>query len=309
MRLFTAVLVLLVVLGASPAGAATRPFPDVIRLSDGFRPEGIAIGTGTTFYTGSLGGQGIDRGDLRTGVVENSFIPGVVAGATRTFTGMKVDDRGRLWVAGGGSGFGYVFDATTGAQRASFQFATPSQDSPTFINDVIVTKDAAWFTDSQRPVLYRVAIGPNGEIGTVTTVNLTGKVEFVAGFNLNGIAATPNGSTLIVVNSTTGKLYTIDTTTIATREIGLGGATMTTGDGILLHGRTLYVVRNRMNQIAVVRLAPDLSSGTVVDVITSTAFDVPTTIARHGSALYAVNARFTTPPTADTRYTAVRVDR
>jgi sugar lactone lactonase YvrE len=305
MRLTTALLVLLIMLVASPAGAANRPFPDVIQLANGFRPEGIAIGTGTTFYTGSLGGQGIDRGDLRTGVVDFEFIPG----NGRTFTGMKVDDRGRLWVAGGGTGSGYVFDATTGAQLASFQFATPSSTSPTFINDVIVTRDAAWFTDSQRPVLYRVAIGPNGEIGVVTTVSLAGKIEFVAGFNLNGIAATSNGSTLVVVNSTTGKLHAIDTATIATREIDLGGATMTTGDGILLHGRTLYVVRNRMNQIAVVRLAPDLSSGAVVDVITSAAFDVPTTIARHGSALYAVNARFTTPPTPTTPYTAVRVDR
>ena len=84
---------------------------------------------------------------------------------------------------------------------------------------------------------------------------------------------------------------------------------MTQGDGILLHGRTLYVVRNRLNQIAVIRLSPDLSSGTVVDVITSAAFDVPTTIARFGNALYAVNARFTTPATATTPYTAVRVDR
>ena len=305
MRLFTAVLALLMMLAATPAGAANRPFPDVIQLAPGFRPEGIAIGTGTTFYTGSLGGKGIDRGDLRTGEVDFNFIS-----AAGPFTGMKVDDRGRLWVAGAGTGTGYVFDATTGAQLATFQFATPTADSPSFINDVIVTRDAAWFTDSRRQVLYRVAIGPDGAIGDVTTVDLTGKIGFVPGVNnLNGIAATPDGSTLIVVNSATGKLYAIDTATIATREIDLGGATMTMGDGILLHGRTLYVVRNRINQIAVIRLAPDFSSGTVVDVITSAAFDVPTTIARFGNALYAVNARFTTPPTANTTYTAVRVDR
>jgi sugar lactone lactonase YvrE len=303
MRLFSAVFVLLIMLVASPAGAADRPFPSVIHLEDGFRPEGIAIGTGTTFYTGSLGGKGIDRGDLRTGAVDRNFIT-----AAGPFTGMKVDDRGRLWVAGAGSGAGYVFNATTGAQLAAFQFATLPLTSPTFINDVIVTGDAAWFTDSRRTVLYRVA--PDGATYSVTTVDLTGKIEFVPDVNnLNGIAATPNGSTLIVVNSSTGKLYAIDTATIATREINLGGATMTQGDGILLHGRTLYVVRNRMNQIAVVRLSPDFSSGTVVDVITSAAFDVPTTIARFGNALYAVNARFTTPPTATTTYTAVRVDR
>jgi sugar lactone lactonase YvrE len=301
-RSFTASLALAITLVASPAAALERSFPDVIQLPDGFRPEGIAVGVDTTFYTGSLGGLGVYRGDLATG--EGAiFIPG----NDRPFVGMKVDAMGRLWIAGGDRGAGYVFDTNTRAQLASFQFA--SAPPPTFVNDVIVTKDAAWFTESQRPLLYRVAIGDDGSIGAVTTVDLTGKIEFVAGFNLNGIAATPDGSTLIVVNSTTGKLYTIATATIDTQEIALGGATVTTGDGILLHGRTLYVVRNRMNQIAVIQLAPDLSTGTIVDVITNSNFDVPTTIARHGNALYAVNARFTTPPTPTTTYTAVRVER
>jgi sugar lactone lactonase YvrE len=299
-RLIAALLLLAITLVASPAVATAKSFPDVIQLPNGFQPEGIAI-KGTTFYTGSLGTvQGVYRGDLRTG--EGApFIPGNGG----PFVGMKVDDAGRLWIAGGGSGRGYVYDAATGALLATFQFAT----APTFVNDVIVTKDAAWFTDSQRPQLYRVAIGPDGAIGAVTTVDLTGKIQFVPGFNLNGIAATPNGSTLIVVNSSTGKLYTIDTASLATREIDLAGATVTMGDGILLHGRTLYVVRNRANEIVVIRLSPDLRSGAVVDVITSAAFDVPTTIARHGNALYAVNARFGTPGPTTATYTAVRVER
>ena len=299
-RLITALLVLAITLVASPAVATAKSFPDVIQLPNGFQPEGIAI-KGTTFYTGSLGGvQGVYRGDLRTG--EGApFIPGNGG----MFVGMKVDDAGRLWIAGGGSGRGYVYDATTGALLATFQFAA----APTFVNDVIVTKDAAWFTDSQRPQLYRVAIGPDGTIGAVTTVDLTGKIQVNPGFNLNGIAATPNGSTLVVVNSSTGKLYTIDTASFATREIDLGGATVTMGDGILLHGRTLYVVRNRSNEIVVIRLAPDLRSGAIVDVIRSAAFDVPTTIARHGNALYAVNARFGNPAPTTATYTAVRVER
>ena len=259
---------------------------------------------GTTFYTGSLGGvQGVYRGDLRTGE-GSQFIPGNGG----PFVGMKVDDRARLWIAGGGTGAGYVYDTTTtptGALLRSFSFASGS----TFVNDVIVTEDGAW-SESRAPRLYRVAIGSDGAIGSATTIDLTGKIEFVSGVNnLNGIAATPDGSTLIVVNSSTGKLYTIDTETTATQEIDLGGATMTTGDGILLQGRTLYVVRNRMNQIAVIELAPDLAGGTVVDVIRSAAFDVPTTIARHGDALYAVNARFGTPNPDTATYTAVRVER
>src|SRR5687768_17147514 len=303
MRFMSALLVLAITLVASPAGAMARPFPDVIQLPDGFRPEGVAI-VGTTFYTGSLGGvQGVYRGDIRTGR-GSQFIPGNGG----MFVGMKVDDSARLWIAGGGSGAGYAYDTTTmptGRLLASFQLGSGS----TFVNDVIVTEDAAWFTESRAPRLYRVAIGPDGTIGTATTVDLTGKIQFVEGVNnLNGIAATPDGSTLIVVNSNTGKLYTIDTETIATHEIDLGAATVTTGDGILLHGRTLYVVRNRLNQIAVIELAPDLASGAVVGVVTNAAFDVPTTIARHGDALYAVNARFGIADADTATYTAVRVE-
>jgi hypothetical protein len=84
---------------------------------------------------------------------------------------------------------------------------------------------------------------------------------------------------------------------------------LTNGDGILLVGRTLYVVQNRLNRIAVVRLGPDYATGTVDTVITSPLFDVPATVATFGSSLYAVNARFTTPATPATTYDVVRVDR
>ena len=41
--------------------------------------------------------------------------------------------------------------------------------------------------------------------------------------------------------------------------------------------------------------------------LTDSDLDVPTTIARKGGFLWAVNARFTTPPTPDTEYDVVRV--
>ena len=46
----------------------------------------------------------------------------------------------------------------------------------------------------------------------------------------------------------------LDPATGEATEVDLGGASLTNGDGILLDGRTLYVVRNRLNQIAVVEL-------------------------------------------------------
>ena len=87
----------------------------------------------------------------------------------------------------------------------------------------------------------------------------------------------------------------------------LGGASVSAGDGLLLSGHTLYVVRYRLNEIAIIEPAPDLSSGDLVGTITAPAFDVPSTIAAFGNALYAVNARFTTPPTPQTPYSIVRV--
>src|SRR5688500_4551199 len=108
MRFMSVLLSLVITLVASPAVAMDRPFPDVIELPNGFRPEGIAI-VGTTFYTGSLGTvQGVYRGDVRTGE-GSQFIPGNGG----PFVGMKVDDRARLWIAGGGAGAGYVYDTTT----------------------------------------------------------------------------------------------------------------------------------------------------------------------------------------------------
>jgi sugar lactone lactonase YvrE len=210
-------------------------------------------------------------------------------------------------VAGGPAGTGYLFDAATGDELARFTFAT----APTFVNDVVVTRDAAYFTDSARPAIYRVPIGPGGKIGEPMTIELDpAAIGFVPGaFNLNGIEATSDRKTLIAVNSTAGELYAIDPATGIATAIDLGGATVMAGDGILLSGRTLYVVRNQRNLVAVVELAPDLSSGEVVGELTSAAFSVPTTIARFGSSLYAVNARFGTPATPTTDYWITRLDR
>jgi sugar lactone lactonase YvrE len=157
-------------------------------------------------------------------------------------------------------------------------------------------------------VLYRVPIGPHGALGAVETVQLSGEYDHLPppAFNLNGIDATPNGKTLIVVQSATGKLFTVDADGV-TDEIDLGAFLATAGDGILLDGRTLYVVRNTFNEIVEIRLARGLGAGRVVDTITSPGFDVPTTIDERGNRLYAVNARFMTPPMPDTDYWITQV--
>jgi hypothetical protein len=290
--------VLIGMLAASSVSAAS--FPATVALPDGFAPEGIAIGRGTTFYTGSLVGAGIWRGDLRTGQGE----PLVEGGGP--FTGMKVDQRGRLWVAGGPSGGGYLFDASSGDALATFSFATGA----TFINDVVVTGEAAYFTDSLQPAIYRVPIATDGSVGAPTTLQLDpSAIGFVPGeFNLNGIDATADGRTLLAVSLITGGLFTIDAESGAVQEIAVSGTELTQADGILLAGRTLFVARNVLNLVVELRLAPDLSSATLAGTITSADFAIPTTLARFGTALYAVNARFDVPQEPETAFWITRVD-
>jgi sugar lactone lactonase YvrE len=302
------VLTAIAALAASVAQAGGSAFPQRIELPDGFQPEGIAIADGQ-FYVGSIPSGDVFRGSLRTG--QGALF--VDAPAGRQAIGMKVD-RGRLFVAGGPTGDAYVYDARSGATIATYELPT---SGATFINDVVVTKQAAWFTDSQRGALYRLPLGSSGRPGaasSVTTVPLTGDYQHVAGaFNVNGIDATPNGKTLVVVQSVEGKLFTV-TPTGVTRAISLGGESVPNGDGILLDGRTLYVVQNQLNTIAKISLEPNLRSGRVLTRITNAQlpataqFSVPTTIAELGNRLYAVNARFGTPSptTADYWITQLR---
>jgi sugar lactone lactonase YvrE len=292
-------------IGATQAQTA-QPFPAQIALPDGWLPEGVVTGRGPVIYAGSRANGAVYAADLRTG--EGTIL---VPGATgRVAVGLSFDQRSNaIFVAGGGTGMAYVYDAATGTELAAYTLTTAR---PTFVNDVIVTRQAAYFTDSQRPVLYRLPLGPGGRLpdaDAVETIALGGDYQQVAGFNLNGIEATPDGKTLIVVHSALGVLYRVDPQTGVASVIDLGGASVSNGDGILLQGQTLYVVRNRLNQIVEIALAPDLQRGEVVDTITSPAFDVPTTVAAFGDRLYAVNARFGIPNPLSAEYSIVQVRR
>lgn len=273
------------------AAGASTPNSTTIALPAGIAPEGIVTGRGTSFYAGSLAGGQIVRGDLRKGTV-GAF---VTSPATPVTAGLAYDRRNDLlFAAGGPTGLAAAYDATTGATVAALTLTT----GPAFINDVIVTRTAAYFTNSQAPVLYVVPIGKRGVVGAPRTLALSGPAAaFVPGFNLNGIEATDDGRTLIVVNSTLGKLFTVDARTGASAEIDLGGASASAGDGLWLQGDELYVVRNRLNQIDVFELDDDdrPTSAELVRTITSPLFEVPTTMAIAGGRLAAVNAQFGLP--------------
>lgn len=296
-RVALTALVLAVILIASPGLAGVSA--EEIILPGATGAEGIATGAGSTFYAGDLFTGDIFRGDLRSGDVE-LFID---APSGRAAAGLKADVRhDLLFVAGAFTGQGYVYDLSTGEAVATYQLGG-------FINDVVVTRDAAWFTDSTAAVLYRVPIERGGTVGPLSSLVIEGpaaNLDFA--FNLNGITATPNGDTLIVAHSGLGALFTVDPDTGASALIE--GVAVPAVDGILMEAGRLYAVQNELNQIAVIDLSPDLTSGSVEELITNSSFQFPTTVARHGNWLAVVNAKFDTgfPPTADT-YEVVIVDR
>ncbi len=289
---------------AAPAVAA--PAAEVIVLPGASSAEGIAAGGGATFYAGDLFRGDIFRGNLQRGTAE-LFID---APDGRMAVGMAVNvAHDLLFVAGGFTGQAYIYDTRTGATVASYQFAAPGTS---LVNDVALTNDGAWFTDSFHAQLYFVPVSRAGiPAPTFRTLALSGPAATVIGngaVNLNGIQATPNGKTLIVAHSANAQLYTVDPATGASATIA--GVSVPNVDGIMLEAGRLWAVQNFSNQIARIRLRPDLASGVVEEVITSDLFQIPTTAARFGSRLAVVNAKFDTgiPPKAD-QFEVIVVDR
>ena len=286
MRLLTIVtgvsaLLLLAVPAAATPAASTVPVPV------DFQPEGIAIGAGDTFYVGSLRDGDIYRGDLSTGQGDL-----LVDTSGRAAAGMRVDEaRKLLFVAGGAGGHVYVYDSRDGSEVADVAVGPPSA----FTNDVALTRDAAYFTDTFSPVIYKLPYGKGG-FGPPTAIAVTGPAGTSAPgtFGLNGIDATPDGSHLIVNHTDLGILAIVDPATGVSTQIPISGGSLVRGtlDGLQLEGRRVYVVQNFANSIAEVALSGDLSSGRLVDVITSDLFQVPSTVALHGSTIAAINARF-----------------
>jgi hypothetical protein len=276
--------------------------PERIPLPDNYRPEGIAAGKGKSIYVGSIPTGQVLEIDTKTGARSEA----VPARADHAAIGLKYDQHAdRLFVSGGPTGKAFVYDASSGAELASFQLTAAGQ--PTFINDVVLTRDSAYFTDSLQPVIYAV----KRDLSGVTPIPLTGFPMTAGQNNLNGIEAVRNDRILLAIQSSEGVLWRIDPATGSHVAVDLDGEELTNGDGLLLiSNRTLLVVQNRLNQIAVVKLDQDFRSGSVVRTITHDEFDVPTTVARQRGSLYLPNARFRTPPTPpETEYWVTRVSK
>jgi len=286
--------------GTAEARPHHKHFPDEIALPNGFQPEGITIGKAPYAFLGSLADGDIYAVSLRTGrgrvVSEGPGTPSV---------GLKIDRRGVLYVSGGPTGTSRTVDLRSG-KVTSYTLTTKTS----FINDVVLTRKAAWFTNSSQAELYALSRGGRRAPRTVTTLPLVGQWVQPTGFGANGIEQTPDHRALLVIQSATGTLFRVNKRTGYATEVDLGGVSLTNGDGMLLRGRTLYVVQNQLNQVAVVKLNKRGTAGTVgATPLTNPKFDVPTTVASYRGSLYLPNARFNTPPEPGTEYSINRVDR
>ena len=107
-------------------------------------------------------------------------------------------------------------------------------------------------------------------------------------------------------------LYVIGPETGDTDAVEVRGEQLTGGDGLVLRGSTLYVVRGFGRESVVqLRLQPRRGTGrdgtaSVVDELVDDDFNIPTTAAVVAGDLYVVNGQFRDPGTATE---VVRVDR
>ncbi len=274
------------------------PLPARIDLPAGFQPEGITS-FGKTLYVGSLVDGAIWRGSAKTGKGE-VVIPGV---AGQSAAGIHIDWRGRLWVAGATDHTVRVYSLRTRELLATYTFPTAG-----FLNDLVITRTGVYATDSLNAQLAFIPFSPWAKLPApdqATTIALTGAMAIAGGFNANGIVA--KGGKLITVQTNTGLLFSIDPATGVTTAIDTGGYSLLHGDGLLLRGRTLFVVRNQDDLVAVLKLGKGLATATKVAELTSADLDIPTTATFAAGRLWVVNARFSTPPTATTEYWITRL--
>ena len=256
-------------------------------------PEGIAVDPRSgDLYVGSTTDGAILRAPAGARRFEPFLPPGVDGRSAAT--GLKVDGRGRLFAAGRSSGRAFVYDLRT--RRLLRALRAPGRGR-SLINDVALAPRAAYLTDSYRPVLYRVPLRGQ-EVGAMEAwLDLRRTpIPSGTGFGLNGVAATPDGRFLLTVHFDTGRLFRIDTATRAVRPVDLGGRSLTTGDGLLLRGRDLLVVREEPGEVVPVRLSADLLEGEVRPGFGRDVLDFPTTIAERDGTVYAVNSQLDRAP-------------
>jgi hypothetical protein len=288
------------------ASGASDRVVDRIDLPNGWQPEGITT-DGERLYVGSLANGAIWKANPRNG--HGRVLAEGVTG--RMAAGVDYDPwHNLIWVAGGVTNTIRAHNARTGRVRATYTFPSAT---PRFLNDLVVTRKGVFATDSKNQELAVVPFRKDGSLRparAARTLPLTGDLMYTADpadFDLNGIVR--KRGRLLAVQLNTGKLFRINKRTGVTHTVDLGGYSLTNGDGLEIRRHKLFVVRNVNELIAQLHVNRRLTAATLVRELTSPDLDFPTTVALQDGQLWAVNARFTTPPTPDTPYWVTRVPR
>ena len=171
-----------------------------------------------------------------------------------------------------------------------------------FLNDLDISRNRVVVTDSMNAQVGIIPLGRHGRLrgsSAARLLPLKGDYAHQPGFNINGIAA--RGGYLILVQSNTGFLFRLNPSTGNTKRIDTDGYLVGNGDGLELVGRTLYVVRNQLNTVAVLRLSRNLLHARLLGEIhrDPPILNVPTTATVTLGKLYVVNARFGVTAGAD----------
>jgi hypothetical protein len=258
-------------------------------LPPGTNPEGVAFQkrSGGRFFVSGIGDGTIYRGNLDRPVAR-PFLPAGQDGRTEA-VGLEVR-RGRLYIAGGSTGAIFVYDISDRELLARFETGAGG-----FINDVAVSRTGhVYATDSFRPFLYRMSPGAvSAGGGTIRRIRLSPEIEYLEGFNVNGIVA--YGRSVIVVHSITGELFRITPRAKGSRriaEIPVAGGVLTFGDGLERSDQRLWVVRNGPELVVEVALQGFARRGRIVDVTGDPSFMTPTTAALARDRLLVVNSEF-----------------
>lgn len=280
-------------------------WPDLIPIPQGFEAEGITLGKDQDFFAGSFSYSGnltnagaIYKGNLLTG--EGQIL---VPPTGKPVSGLSYDARTDYLYAAAGFNSGNfksgpfremgvkVYAGTSGRLLGEVIFGDDM-----VINDVLVTDTAVYCTDSISTTLYKIPLEDNGRVFSSAFEKIEmGGFEMIPGkFNANGLEGNFDGSQLLIINIGSGVLYLVDTESGAASPVNIQGdeQLFRNGDGLYMDGRTLYIMRNGAQKIAVVEISDDLTQGTFVKNIESEDFNVPTSIIGYGNCIYAVNTHF-----------------
>ncbi|KAF8072620.1 ASF1B [Scenedesmus sp. PABB004] len=300
---------LLLAAGAALLAAADAVTTSLIPLPDGIRPEGVAAGGSNDLWVACLSGA-VVHVDLAT---NTSTVVHRQAGVA--LSGAKFDAaQSALFAAGSLSGSGYVFHVARGASGAwtvarveAVQLGTPLLS---YINDVALSDDRAYFTDSFSATLWsvpRASPPPGGAPRAVQAHHLGAAFATQLGqFRANGAAVYASGGgedVLLLANTHTGHLYRAAVpkapphAPAVVTELALPPAPPGSTskqlllDGVAVAGPGLaFVADNYNNRVWGVALGPGAGGAAVRCLLDPPTLGVPTTLALVGRTLWAVNA-------------------